>query len=176
VAHSPKRREKTPGPGTGAGDSEAAQIACSALRHQYQKLFGEASRSSNKQFLFRRLVWQLQAQAESDLSERTRGRAAEIATDADLRSRAANGYWSWPAEAQTTARKSRSRPQRDWRLPEPGTLLSRRYQGQDVAVKVLTEGFEYQARHYRSLSAIAREVTGTQWNGFLFFGLTERRP
>jgi hypothetical protein len=152
------------------------RLPVAALRHQYQKLVGESCRSSNRQFLFRRLAWQLQAQAEGDLSERARRRAAEIVTDADLRSRAGKGYWSWPAETKTTAPKSRSRPPRDWRLPEPGTLLSRCYQGQDVVVQVLIEGFEYQARHYRSLSAIAREVTGTQWNGFLFFGLTQRRP
>jgi hypothetical protein len=151
------------------------RLPVAALRHHYQKLVGEPGRSSNKQFLFRRLVWQLQAQAEGNLSERARRRAAEIATDSDLRSGAANGYWRWPAEAKTAVPRSHSRPQRDGRLPEPGTLLSRRYQGRDVVVKVLTEGFEYQAQHYRSLSAIAREVTGTRWNGFLFFGLTERR-
>jgi len=60
-------------------------------------------------------------------------------------------------------------------LPKPGTLLSRRYAGREVVVKVLSEGFEYQTRNYRSLSAIARDVTGTRWNGLLFFGLTERR-
>jgi hypothetical protein len=69
----------------------------------------------------------------------------------------------------------RSRPQKDWRLPAPGTLLTRRLDGRDVVVKVLKDGFEYQSRRYRSLSAIAREVTGTRWNGLLFFGLAERR-
>jgi hypothetical protein len=43
-----------------------------------------------------------------------------------------------------------------------------------VVAKVVEEGFEYQDRRYRSLSAIAREVTGTRWNGFAFFGLTGR--
>jgi hypothetical protein len=42
-------------------------------------------------------------------------------------------------------------------------------------VKVLEQGFEYDSRRYRSLSAIAREITGTRWNGLLFFGLVERR-
>jgi len=42
-------------------------------------------------------------------------------------------------------------------------------------VKVLADGFEFDSRRYRSLSAIAREVTGTRWNGLLFFRLTERR-
>jgi hypothetical protein len=60
-------------------------------------------------------------------------------------------------------------------LPKPGTLLMRRFGGQEILVKVLDRGFEYQSRNYRSLSAIAREATGTRWNGLLFFGLTERR-
>lgn len=60
---------------------------------------------------------------------------------------------------------------RDRRLPLTGTLLAREYNGQSVVVKVLDEGFEYEGRRYKSLSAIAREVTGTKWNGFLFFSL-----
>jgi Protein of unknown function (DUF2924) len=52
--------------------------------------------------------------------------------------------------------------------------LSRKYCEQTIFVKVLQDGFEYQGRHYRSLSAIARQVTGTRWNGLLFFGLTKR--
>ena len=66
-------------------------------------------------------------------------------------------------------------PQRDYRLPQPGTLLIRRFKGREILVKVLDQGFEYESRHYRSLSAIAREATGARWNGVLFFGLTERR-
>ncbi len=154
---------------------KARRLTVTALKIRYQKVFGEEARSSNKQFLFRRIAWRLQAKAEGDLSERTRRRAAEIVEDADLRTRTSQGFWSWPAEKTRAPRLNRARPQRDWRLPKPGTLLSRRYRGHEVVVEVLSEGFEYQARHYRSLSAIAREVTGTRWNGFLFFGLTERR-
>jgi hypothetical protein len=60
-------------------------------------------------------------------------------------------------------------------LPPPGTLLTRRIVNRQIVVKVLEEGFEFETRRYRSLSAIAREVTGTRWNGLLFFGLAERR-
>jgi len=66
-------------------------------------------------------------------------------------------------------------PQRDTRLPASGSLLTRRLHDRQIVVKVLAEGFEFESRHYRSLSAIAREVTGTRWNGLLFFGLAERR-
>jgi Protein of unknown function (DUF2924) len=162
-------------PGLVRAVEQLRRLPVSTLKTRYQAEVGEEARSYNKQFLFRRLAWHLQAKAEGDLSERARRRAAEIADDADLRSGAPKGFWSWPAEGKTAAPRSRSRPQRDWRLPKPGTLLSRRYQGREVVVKVLEEGFEYQARHFHSLSAIAREVTGTRWNGLLFFGLTERR-
>ena len=69
----------------------------------------------------------------------------------------------------------RTGPPKDYRLPGPGTLLTRRLGNRQIVVKVLNDGFEYESRRYRSLSAIAREVTGTRWTGLLFFGLAERR-
>jgi hypothetical protein len=60
---------------------------------------------------------------------------------------------------------------RDSRLPAPGTVLSRDYRGQRLEVTVLEQGFEYDGVVYRSLSAVARAVTGTHWNGWAFFGL-----
>lgn len=146
-----------------------------ALKKKYREAFGEDPRSSNKQFLFRRLAWQLQANAEGGLSDRARRRAAEIADDADLGTRAPNRFAASPAPTVTAAPLDRFRAQRDWRLPAAGTFLTRRLGNHDIVVKVLEQGFEYQSRSYYSLSAIAREVTGTRWNGFLFFGLTERR-
>src|SRR6202521_238331 len=145
-----------------------------ALKKRYREVFGEASKSSNKQFLFRRIAWRLQAQVEGDLSERARRRAAEIASDADLRTRAPKGFLPGNAPGNVPWVTDRSQPQRDWRLPAPGSLLTRRLDDRQIVVKVLEEGFEYESRHYRSLSAIAREVTGTRWNGLLFFGLAER--
>ncbi len=60
----------------------------------------------------------------------------------------------------------------DPRLPPPGTYLEREYKGRRVIAKVLDGGFEFDGEIYRSLSAIAHKVTGTKWNGFLFFNLT----
>jgi hypothetical protein len=145
------------------------------LRRKYQELFAEESRSWNKQFLFRRIAWRLQANAEGGLSERARRRVAEIADDSDLRTRAPRGLL--PAQVSTivTCEVDRTQPQRDRRLPPPGTLLTRRLDDRQIVVKVLEAGFEFETRRYGSLSAIAREVTGTRWNGLLFFGLAERR-
>ena len=157
-----------------AAIEELRRLNVVALRRKYQELFGEESRSWNKQFLFRRIAWRMQANAEGDLSERARRRAGEIADDADLRTRAPKGFLTGSASGGERP-VDPSQRQRDWRLPAAGTLLTRRVEDRQIVVKVLAGGFEYESRLYRSLSAIAREVTGTRWNGLLFFGLAERR-
>jgi hypothetical protein len=59
---------------------------------------------------------------------------------------------------------------------KPGTRLFRSWQGQVHEVSVLAVGFEYQGKHFKSLSTIAREITGTRWSGPLFFGTKKDRP
>jgi hypothetical protein len=152
-----------------------ARLRVAELKIKYREVCGEASKSSNKDFLFRRIAWRLQANAEGGLSERARQRVLEIADDADLRTRAPRGFLLRNVTPGPIINTDRSRPQKDWRLPAPGTLITRRLHDRQIVVKVLEEGFEYESRRYRSLSAIAREVTGTRWNGLLFFGLAERR-
>jgi hypothetical protein len=63
------------------------------------------------------------------------------------------------------------RKPRDPRVPAVGTVIRRVYDGQVHEVTVCAEGFEYAEKRYKTLSAIAKLVTGTRWNGFLFFGL-----
>jgi len=158
-----------------AAIEELRRLNVSALRRKYQEVFGEESRSFNKEFLFRRIAWRLQANAEGGLSERARHRAAEIVDDSDLRTRAPKAFLPPQAPSNVTCAVDHTQPQRDWRLPPPGTLLTRRVDDRQIVVKVLDKGFEFETRRYGSLSAIAREVTGTRWNGLLFFGLAERR-
>lgn len=64
----------------------------------------------------------------------------------------------------------------DWdpRLPPPGNIVERQYKGKMIRVIVLQEGFEYEGRRYKSLTAIAKEVSGSHCNGFLFFRLGRR--
>jgi hypothetical protein len=151
-----------------AAIEELRNLDVNALKRRHLELFGSESKSSNRQFLFRRIAWRLQANSEGDLSERARRRAAEIVNDADLRTRAPRAFLSGYGSDRSPSRW-------DWRLPRPGTLLTRRLDDRQIVVKVLDDGFEYQSRHYKSLSAIAREATGTRWNGMAFFALTERR-
>ncbi len=59
----------------------------------------------------------------------------------------------------------------DRRLPMPGAVLMRSYRGRAIEVRVLDEGFEYDGQRFRSLTAVAKAVTGSHWNGYDFFGL-----
>ena len=61
------------------------------------------------------------------------------------------------------------------RLPKPGDLIRRVYKGRELIVRVLDRAFEYDGQRFRSLSAIAKAITGAHWNGLLFFGLVTQK-
>ena len=151
---------------------ELSRMTVGQLREKYLDVFGEESRSNHKQFLFRRIAWRMQALAEGGLSERALRRALEIANEADLRIRAPKPNLRHVTLDPELSVSRKVAAEFDSRLPPPGTYLEREYKGRRVIVKVLTNGFEFDGVIYRSLSAIAKGVTGTKWNGFLFFNLT----
>jgi len=141
------------------------------LRAKYLEIFGQQSRSNHKQFLFRRIAWRLQARAYGELSERARQRALALAQDVDLRIKAPQHLVGAAQQILQPTLRSRRKSGRDDRLPGPGSVLRREFKGQLVVVQVLADGFQYQDRFYKSLSAIARQVTSTPWNGYEFFRL-----
>lgn len=145
------------------------------LQEQYRQVFSEETRSRHKMFLWRRIAWRLQELEEGGLSQRARRRMTELANDADVRIRPPRGAFAEDGAPSGVPRSILS-GRRDARLPSPGTLLTRPYQGGTITVKVLDRGFEYEGRVYRSLTAVAKEVTGAHWNGFQFFGLASGRP
>jgi hypothetical protein len=134
------------------------------LRERYAEVFGEQPRSRNKDYLWKRVAFRIQELAEGGVSERARLRAEELARDADLRVR--------PPRKGAAAAEAVALP-RDSRLPPVGGELKRLYNGKEHVVRVLEDGFEYEGRTFSSLSAIARTISGTRWNGFLFFNLGE---
>jgi len=142
------------------------RLSIAQLCQRFAELFGETTQASNRTWLIKRIAWRMQALAEGDLSERARQRAEELARDADLRLN--------PPQPKVTTTAPLPEPVRvpapiDPRLPPPGTILIRSYKGQLVQVQVLTDGFAYAGRVYASLSAVAKAVTGSHTNGFLFF-------
>lgn len=147
-----------------------SRMTVGQLRNRYVEVFGEESRSNNRQFLFRRIAWRIQALAEGGLSERARRRALEIANDADLRVRAPDKRFSDPQAFLSVAVNVPKA--RDSRLPPPGSWLERDYRGRRIAIKVRSDGFEYGERVYKTLSAAVNAATGGRWNGFSFFGIS----
>ncbi|MCG3138849.1 MAG: hypothetical protein HJJLKODD_02718 [Phycisphaerae bacterium] len=159
-------------------DVEAAvkvlsDLPVTRLRERYAEVFGEPTRSFNKQHLIKRITWRLQAIREGDLSERARRRARELANDADLRIRPPVAPTDANDNTPTATSPFRVKP--DDRLPTAGTLLKRAYKGQMIHVRVLPQGFEFNGEVYRSLSAIAHKITGSHWNGYRFFQLPKPR-
>lgn len=139
------------------------------LRQRYAQLFGEVSRSSHKAYLIRKIAWRLQSQVEGDLSLRARRRAAELANDANIRQTPPR-HQPLPQIAGVTVTLEVD-ASHDVRLPTPGTALIRHYKGRTIEVIVLKDGFEFNGERYKSLSAVARAVTGTHCNGYRFFQL-----
>jgi hypothetical protein len=136
------------------------------LRDRYQDAFGEPTTSRHKDFLRKRIAWRLQANEHGGLSERALRRAEELANESDLRLVAPNS-----GVGRTVA--GSFKPTHDRRLPMPGAVLTREYRGRTIAVTVLDEGFECEGTVYRSLTAVAKAVTGSHWNGYLFFGIAK---
>ena len=153
---------------------ELAAMGVAELERQHLKLFGEEPASAHRQFLFRKIAWRVQADREGGLPESARELARAIAKDAPLRNRVISNAGKlragFPIEQSTTTTIT---PDHGSRLPMPGGLIVKQYKDQTIVVKVVDDGFEYGDRRYNSLSAIAQEITGTKWNGFLFFGLTK---
>src|SRR5207244_10175717 len=108
-------------------------LSVAQLRQRYAEVFGEPTNAAHKTWLARRIAWRLQAQAEGDLSERARQRAAALVADADLRLSAP------PAQATmaTPEQPPNLRLPTDDRRPRPGTILTRRYKGRTLQVEVL---------------------------------------
>jgi hypothetical protein len=146
------------------------RMAVQQLRGRYAEVFGETTNAKNKAWLVKRVAWRLQALAEGDLPERARKRAAVLANDADLRLNPPRTPAPAPAAEDRTQTRT-LRFQADDRLPPPGTVLTRKYKGETLQVMVLADGFEYAGQVFASLSAVAKAITGSHCNGYLFFRL-----
>jgi len=141
------------------------------LRARYAEAFGETTNANNKPWLVKRIAWRLQALSEGDLSERARRRAAELANEADLRlspPKVVDG----PTLSERT-RVASLHVERGDAMPPSGTAIIRQYKGETIRVTVLVDGFEFEGEHYKSLSAVAKAITGQHMNGRAFFGIAK---
>ena len=152
------------------------RLSAARLVERYEELFGQAPRSKHRAFLARRVAWKLQEREWGGLSQLASERLALLAESLDplgeLAARRGNRDRS--GERGEHCIKASASQSREIRLPKPGAAIRRIYKGREIVVRVLDESFEYNGKRYRSLSAIAKVVTGAHWNGLLFFGLTRQ--
>ena len=135
--------------------AELSQKATGDLKNQWHVLFGiEAPRRISRDLLIRAMAYRIQENALGGLKPSTRRLLARVAADAAARR---------PIEvtAQPTLK--------------PGTVLLREWHGTEHQVVVREGGIVFRGKTYKSLSEVARRITGTNWSGPLFFGLRQRR-
>ncbi len=131
------------------------------LAGRYEELFGEAPRRRHKEWLRRRIAWELQARELGGLTEDDRARIRALATEHDPFTR----------EATKPRRKGQPTPKAKTVRPRLGTVIEREYRGVTHELTVVEGGFLYRGQVYRSLTMLAKHITGAHWNGPLFFGL-----
>ncbi len=141
------------------------------LREEYRRVFGEATASRHKLWLVRRIAWRIQANAEGGLSERALARAKELVNEADIRLTPPRTVKGPVARACS---RTKDAPISNTPRLVPGAMLRREWKGEVYQVRVLEDGFELAGEHHRTLSAVARVITGSKWNGYVFFGLKKR--
>ena len=151
--------------------ADLQKFSLQELRAEYEHLFGKPTRSRSRKQLFAQISRKLQQHREKSSSRQPR-KSALTATFQPKRKAPRSRRKS--SGAGEKGRQTKPVGSRDPRLPKIGTTITREYKGKTLRVRLLEKGFEYQGGEFRSLSAVAREITGSTWNGFLFFGLAER--
>ncbi len=139
------------------------QMTVTELVAKYRELYGEPTRTRNKDHLRKRLAWRIQELAEGGLSEEAKRRVAELGVELPER---------WRRKLADAVPQVERAP-RDPRLPGAGSVLMRVHQGVEHRVTVMEDGFDYAGERFNTLSAVAKRITGTPWNGFTFFGLAK---
>jgi hypothetical protein len=155
----PRTRIAAEAPGTFSVEAEIARLRgldTKALRARWRTSFGQdAPTHVARHLLFAMLAYRLQAEAMGDLDAET----VRFLKQVDL------------VPSKQAAVPLTQAFERQTRNLSPGTVLTREWSGQHHRVMVCDGGFVWEGRPYRSLSEIAKIITGTKWNGPRFFGL-----
>ena len=126
-----------------------------ALKERWRSLYGTEPPAYKREHMIRRLAYRIQELAYGGLSDDAKAELERMAAEDDFGDR--------------PARKKRRKSEAT--QPIPGTRLVRDWSGQRHVVTAVTGGFEYNGKRYRSLSAVAKAITGAHWSGPQFFGL-----
>ena len=140
--------------------AELPTLPYGRLKEMWREYFGVEPPAYRRGFLVRGLAHRIQELAYGGLSDAHQARLDALVEEDEA--------------AQKSGGKRKKAPPRGERLIT-GTRLVREWKGVAHEVTVIEDGFEYGGRRYRSLSAVARAITGTRWNGPMFFGLRTHR-
>ena len=130
-------------------------LSVKELKAEWEKLIGTAAPNNSRVFLELRIAYRLQELSYGGPDRETR-RMLDLLAD------------------EVEGHNRRKHQIADPRNPVVGTKLIREWDGVEHTIIVLKDGFDWKGRRFKSLSAVAREITGTHWNGYRFFGLRER--
>lgn len=147
-------------------DAELAELralAPSALAARFRSEFGREPRSKQRAWLLRRLAFRAQERRLGGLSAVARRRLEALIAEIEL-----------PLDQHDRVVAQHLAQARRRGDPLPGTTLTRVWRNRTLVVRVLDSGFDLDGTVHKSLSAVAKVVTGTHWNGRLFFGLAGR--
>jgi len=133
-------------------------LSAAELKDRWRDLNGTEPPRYNRDFLLKRLAHRIQELAHGGLSEAARARMNEALEEADF-----DDLGGEPGRRK----ESRHKPD----IPVAGTRLVREWRGRRYEATIVSGGFEFEGRRYRSLTAITKAITGTHWNGRAFFGL-----
>jgi len=132
------------------------RLSVNELKAKWEALFGTPAPNNARAFLELRIGYRIQELTYGGLTRETR-RVLDLLAD------------------EVEGKISRKSMVADPRNPVVGTRLVREWDGAEHTVTVLRDGYEWQGRKFRSLSAVAKAITGTNWNGFRFFGMREKK-
>ena len=153
----PERRTATAADASVVAELAALKrMSVAELKAKWADLFGAPAPNNSRSFLELRLGYRIQELTIGGLSRETRRTLDLLADEID-------------------GKIGRKAIIADSRNPVVGTRLVREWDGAEHTVTVMKDGFDLQGRKFKSLSAAARAITGTQWNGYRFFGLREAR-
>ena len=145
------------------------------LRGEFEKVFGKPSLSRDRKVLVKRIAEKIQAEAAGSKPETAKDAVPKPTLTVKFERK---GKAKAAGKAKKAGKEKRTKPrltdQRDPRLPKVGTTITKEWHGKKLLVRVLENGFEYDGKPFRSLSGLAKHITGQVVNGFLFWGLLKR--
>ena len=140
------------------------------LRAAYIAVFNERPHSNRHQWLKSRIAWGIQAKAEDGMSQRFINYGLENADLSELRVTAPRTTLAKKSTAPKHKPASEV-PDRDPRIPKPGTVLERKYKGRNISITILPSGFQWEEEVHASLSAALKAATGASYSPYVFFKL-----